>query len=224
MSAEHRKPIVAFVVLALAAVALVGVQRAEAQHGVLLAAGIGVEVRAQGELPPEPAAPAPVVPRAGTLRPVFPVFPVLPAGDGHGPLEKTLTPAPAVPRSAAPSQARPASAGGPGAGNDGTAAARLRPHNDPAPDVADPPGTAADHPSVAGARAVKARGVERVRGATRPRAHTVNPQGRATRTHRPDSRPAHAKGRGGRAGNGTSAEPRRRGVPRTHLRAVGRRR
>lgn len=51
MSAEHRRPTVAFVVLALVAAAVVGVQRADAQGGRLLAAVIGAGVSVQGTLP-----------------------------------------------------------------------------------------------------------------------------------------------------------------------------
>lgn len=50
MSADHRKPVVAFVVLALAAAAIVGIQRAEAQAGRFLATVIGTGVRGQGTL------------------------------------------------------------------------------------------------------------------------------------------------------------------------------
>jgi hypothetical protein len=51
VSADHRRPFLAFVVLALLAAALVGVQRAEAQSGRFLAAAIGTTVRVQGTLP-----------------------------------------------------------------------------------------------------------------------------------------------------------------------------
>jgi hypothetical protein len=51
VSADHRKPFLAFVVLALLAAALVGVQRADAQSGRFLAAAIGTTVRVQGTLP-----------------------------------------------------------------------------------------------------------------------------------------------------------------------------
>jgi len=51
VSTDHRKPVMAFVVLALMAACLVGVQRAEAQSGRLLAAAVGLSVRAQGSLP-----------------------------------------------------------------------------------------------------------------------------------------------------------------------------
>lgn len=56
MSADHRKPVVAFVVLALAAAGLIGVQRAEAQHGRLFAAAIaaGGQAYAVNGLLPEP--------------------------------------------------------------------------------------------------------------------------------------------------------------------------
>ena len=50
MSADHRKPVVAFVVLAFAAAAIVGIQRADAQAGRFLAAVIGTSVRVQGAL------------------------------------------------------------------------------------------------------------------------------------------------------------------------------
>jgi hypothetical protein len=51
MSAEHRRPAVAFVVLAIVAAAVVGIQRADAQGGRLLAAVIGVGVSVHGTLP-----------------------------------------------------------------------------------------------------------------------------------------------------------------------------
>jgi len=51
VSADHRKPFLAFVALALVAAALVGVQRADAQPGRFLAAAIGTTVRVQGTLP-----------------------------------------------------------------------------------------------------------------------------------------------------------------------------
>lgn len=55
MSADHRKPVVAFVMLALAAGLVVGVQQAEAQGGRLLAAAAGVGAHVQGTIssPPE---------------------------------------------------------------------------------------------------------------------------------------------------------------------------
>lgn len=51
MSADHRKPFLAFVVLAFIATALVGVQRADAQPGRFLAAVVSTTVRVQGTLP-----------------------------------------------------------------------------------------------------------------------------------------------------------------------------
>lgn len=51
MSAEHRKPAVAFAVLALVAATLVGMQRADAQGGSFLAAVAGATVRVQGTVP-----------------------------------------------------------------------------------------------------------------------------------------------------------------------------
>lgn len=51
MSADHRKPVVAFIVLAFLAAALVGVQRADAQAGRFLAGVLGSEVHAQGQVP-----------------------------------------------------------------------------------------------------------------------------------------------------------------------------
>lgn len=51
MSAEHRRPAAAFVVLAIVAAAVVGIQRAEAQGGRLLAAVIGAGVSVHGTLP-----------------------------------------------------------------------------------------------------------------------------------------------------------------------------
>lgn len=51
VSAEHRKPIVAFVLLAFAAATLVGIQSADAQGGRLMAAVIGGTARVHGSLP-----------------------------------------------------------------------------------------------------------------------------------------------------------------------------
>lgn len=51
MSTEHRRPAVAFAILAIVAAAVVGVQRAEAQGGRLLAAVVGAGVSVQGTLP-----------------------------------------------------------------------------------------------------------------------------------------------------------------------------
>lgn len=56
VSAEHRKPAVAFAILALVAATLVGIQRADAQAGRLLAAVAGATVRVQGTLPAQAAA------------------------------------------------------------------------------------------------------------------------------------------------------------------------
>jgi hypothetical protein len=50
MSADHRKPVVAFVVLAFLAAALVGVQRADAQAGRLMAAVLGGDVHEQSQV------------------------------------------------------------------------------------------------------------------------------------------------------------------------------
>lgn len=50
MSTDHRKPVVAFVMLALAAGLVVGVQQAEAQGGRLLAAAAGVGAHVQGTI------------------------------------------------------------------------------------------------------------------------------------------------------------------------------
>lgn len=67
MSTEHRRPAVAFVILAIVAAAVVGVQRAEAQGGRLLAAVVGAGVSVQGTLTqPEPVA-ASVLADAGLL-------------------------------------------------------------------------------------------------------------------------------------------------------------
>lgn len=50
MSTDHRKPVVAFVMLALAAALVIGVQQAEAQGGRLLAAPAGVGTHVQGTI------------------------------------------------------------------------------------------------------------------------------------------------------------------------------
>jgi hypothetical protein len=51
MSAEHRKPLAAFILLALAAAVIVGVQRADAQPGRFLASVVGSTERVHGLLP-----------------------------------------------------------------------------------------------------------------------------------------------------------------------------
>ena len=51
MSADHRKPVVAFIVLAVLAAALVGFQRADARTGQFLASLVGVGDRVEGTLP-----------------------------------------------------------------------------------------------------------------------------------------------------------------------------
>ncbi len=58
MSTQHRKPLAAFIVLVFLAAGVVGVQKADAQAGRLLAAAVGTGVRVHGALPaaPEPSA------------------------------------------------------------------------------------------------------------------------------------------------------------------------
>lgn len=51
MSADHRKPVVAFVMLALAAAVVVGVQQAEARGSHILAAAVGAGGHVQGTVP-----------------------------------------------------------------------------------------------------------------------------------------------------------------------------
>jgi hypothetical protein len=50
MSTDHRKPAVAFVALALAAAALVGIQQADAQGGRFMAGIVGIDAHARGEI------------------------------------------------------------------------------------------------------------------------------------------------------------------------------
>jgi hypothetical protein len=57
VSADHRKPFLAFVVLAFVAAAIVGVQRADAQPGRFLAAVVSTTVRVQGTLPSSEGSP-----------------------------------------------------------------------------------------------------------------------------------------------------------------------
>jgi len=72
VSAEHRKPVVAFVALALTVLGLIGVQRADAQHGQVLAAAVGAEVEVRGQLPaPSDAHPRRVASRVTALGPAF---------------------------------------------------------------------------------------------------------------------------------------------------------
>jgi hypothetical protein len=56
MSTDHRKPAVAFVALAFAAAALVGVHQADAQAGRFLAAVVGSEAHARGQVAALPEA------------------------------------------------------------------------------------------------------------------------------------------------------------------------
>lgn len=70
MSADHRKPLVAFVVLAFAAAAIVGIQRAEAHAGRFVAAVVGTSVRVQGTLTTD-VAPVEAAIRAAGLGPAF---------------------------------------------------------------------------------------------------------------------------------------------------------
>ncbi len=51
MSAEHRKPLAAFILLAFAAAVIVGVQRADAQPGRFLASVVGSTERVHGLFP-----------------------------------------------------------------------------------------------------------------------------------------------------------------------------
>lgn len=76
MSADHRKPVAAFVVLAFFAAALVGVHRADAQAGRFLAAVVGSEVRAQGAVA---GAPGSGGDRRG-VSDIGPTFPTLSGG------------------------------------------------------------------------------------------------------------------------------------------------
>lgn len=72
MSADHRKPVLAFVVLALVAAGVVGVQRADAQGGRLLAGVVGSSVHVEGTLPASvDLAEAPGRARVAALGPVF---------------------------------------------------------------------------------------------------------------------------------------------------------
>jgi hypothetical protein len=70
VSADHRKPLVAFVALAFAAAAIVGIQRAEAHAGRFLAAVVGTSVRVQGTLTTD-VAPVEAAIRAAGLGPAF---------------------------------------------------------------------------------------------------------------------------------------------------------
>jgi hypothetical protein len=84
MSADHRKPVVAFVLLAFVAAALVGVQRAEAQDGRLLAAAVvGASVTAHGTLPsPEKLSAISSRARVSALGPVFTALSEVADGSG----------------------------------------------------------------------------------------------------------------------------------------------
>lgn len=71
MSAEHRKPVMAFVLLAFVAAALVGVHRADAQGGRFIAAVIGSTVSVHGTLPTFSTELDAVAEDAEALGPVF---------------------------------------------------------------------------------------------------------------------------------------------------------
>ena len=86
MSADHRKPLVAFVVLAFAAAAIVGIQRAEAQAGRFLAAVVGTSVRVQGTLTSD-IAPVDAAIRAAGLGPAFSSLDRALRGGGSEPVE-----------------------------------------------------------------------------------------------------------------------------------------
>jgi hypothetical protein len=72
MSTDHRKPAVAFVALAFAAAALVGVQQADAQTGRFMAAVVGSDAHARGELAAASGARSPE--RGAPLVPALPPF------------------------------------------------------------------------------------------------------------------------------------------------------
>lgn len=72
MSAEHRRPVVAFVMLAFVTVAVIGIQRAEAQAGRFVAAMVGATVQVQGTLPAaSDASREATLERAAELGPAF---------------------------------------------------------------------------------------------------------------------------------------------------------
>lgn len=86
MSADHRKPLVAFVVLAFAAAAIVGIQRAEAHAGRFVAAVVGTSVRVQGTLTTD-VAPVEAAIRAAGLGPAFSSLDRILRGGASEPLE-----------------------------------------------------------------------------------------------------------------------------------------
>lgn len=71
MSAEHRKPVLAFVLLAFAAATLIGIQSADARGGRLMAAVIGGTVRVHGSLPLVSSEPFEASEEVADLGPVF---------------------------------------------------------------------------------------------------------------------------------------------------------
>ncbi len=72
VSTQHRKPVLAFVVLALAAVLVIGAQQADARGGRLLAGTTGAGVHVQGTLStPEPTLDARESQRLADLAPAF---------------------------------------------------------------------------------------------------------------------------------------------------------
>jgi hypothetical protein len=83
VSAEHRKPVMAFVLLAVAAIGVVGLQRADAQPGRFLAAAVGVHAQAQGTLHlSSPALTHVAREHAAAMGPLFEVLVTAPHG-GH---------------------------------------------------------------------------------------------------------------------------------------------
>jgi hypothetical protein len=72
VSAQHRKPVVAFVLLACLAVAIVGIRAAEASRGVFLAAAVGAVSQVQGTIPePSEADRRSAAERVAALGPAF---------------------------------------------------------------------------------------------------------------------------------------------------------
>lgn len=180
MSADHRRPVVAFVVLALAAAAIVGLQRAEAHAGRFLAGAIGGEVRVHGTLalPDEVAVVA--SPVRSALGPAFASLDAMLRGDRSGPL--LLTAAADAPHGAVSSvtAARSHSTAAPsnGQAHQARTAARTRART-AAPTAAEP------------GRAGRARGADGARVTD----HRVHARHAAHRTPRAHAAPAHRMAR-----------------------------
>lgn len=200
VSADHRKPVVAFVVLAFAAAAVVGIQRADAHAGRLLAAVIGTSVQVQGALPLDAPSPGEAE-RASAFGPAFGSLDRALQGDPSEPLRVVLpaekrqaaevTPPAAAPQAAAPEKAASATAVAGGQGHSRSATGRPSPvANDRAANDRDARGHQGDRPQQAASGRQTAR-PEQARMMSQRTADDLPAAGRAASRgalHRPGQR------------------------------------